>query len=104
MASEFKLSYTASEVNARLGRIDDLAKKSEVPSKMSELKNDSGFVTGSYVDSAVSSIESNLNDYALNSKVDRVRQEVITASNAYTDEQIESVLIYVNNMDIDALF
>ena len=45
-----------------------------------------------------------IGDYALNSKVDEVKLDAISASNAYTDEQIESVLIYVNNLDIDALF
>ena len=104
MASEFKLSYTASEVNERLGRIDELAKKSELPSKTSELTNDSRFVNENYVQSAISDVKSDLDDYALNSKVDEVKQEAINASNAYTDEQIESVLTYVNNVDIDALF
>ena len=45
-----------------------------------------------------------IGDYALNSEVNEVKLEAINASNAYTDEQIESVLIYVNNLDIDALF
>ena len=45
-----------------------------------------------------------IGDYALNSDVAQVKQEVINISNAYTDEQIESALIYVNNEDIEALF
>lgn len=45
MATEFKLSYTAAQVNEKLGQIDSLAKKSELPTKLSQLENDSGFVT-----------------------------------------------------------
>ena len=63
MATEYKLSYTASDINSKLGQIDDLAKKSEVPTKVSELDNDSGYLTEhqsleglateSYVDNAI---------------------------------------------------
>lgn len=45
MATEYKLSYTASEINNRLGEIDNLAKKNEIPTKTSDLTNDSGFIT-----------------------------------------------------------
>ena len=45
MMAEFKLSYTAAQVDERLGRIDILAKKNELPTKTSELVNDSGFLT-----------------------------------------------------------
>lgn len=45
MATEFKLSYTANEINSKLGEIDNLAKKSEVPTKVSDLTNDSGYLT-----------------------------------------------------------
>lgn len=53
MSTEFKLSYTAREIDTRLGRIDSLAKKSELPTKTSELTNDSGFATKSYVDDKI---------------------------------------------------
>lgn len=66
MATEYKLSYTASDINSKLGQINDLAKKSEVPTKVSELTNDSGYLTEhqsleglateSYVDSAITAI------------------------------------------------
>lgn len=46
MATEYKLSYTASEIDAKLNKIDSLAEKSEVPTKTSDLTNDSGFITG----------------------------------------------------------
>ena len=72
MATEFKLSYTASDINERLGRIDNLAKKSDIPSKLSELTNDSGFTTESYVNSAIANIdipEVDLKDYALKSEI-----------------------------------
>lgn len=66
MATEYKLSYTASDINSKLGQIDNLAKKSEVPTKVSELTNDSGYLTEhqsleglateSYVNSAIAAI------------------------------------------------
>lgn len=49
MANEFKLSYTASDINARLGRIDSLASKNELPTKLSDLINDSDFAAKNYV-------------------------------------------------------
>jgi hypothetical protein len=45
MATEFKLSYTGNEINEKLGKIDSLATKNEVPTKTSQLNNDSGFIT-----------------------------------------------------------
>ena len=45
MAIEFKLSYTGNEINEKLGKIDNLAEKSELPTKTSDLTNDSGFIT-----------------------------------------------------------
>jgi hypothetical protein len=50
MASEFRLSYTAADINEKLGKIDSFANKSELPSKLSELTNDKGFATEQYVD------------------------------------------------------
>ena len=44
--AEYKLSYTGAEVNSKLSQIDNLAKKSDVPTKTSQLTNDSGFITG----------------------------------------------------------
>lgn len=35
MATEYKLSYTASEINNKLGQIDNLATKSEVTTNVS---------------------------------------------------------------------
>lgn len=46
MATEYKLSYTATQIDEKLGKIDNLATKNEVPSKTSDLTNDSGFITG----------------------------------------------------------
>ena len=43
--SEYRLSYTAPEIDEKLGRIDSLAEKSEIPTKVSELTNDSKFLT-----------------------------------------------------------
>ena len=45
MATEYKLSYTGSEINEKLGKIDILAERSELPTKTSDLINDKGFLT-----------------------------------------------------------
>ena len=45
MATEYQLSYTGSEINQKLGVIDQKANKSEIPTKTSQLNNDSGFLT-----------------------------------------------------------
>ena len=47
MATEFRLSYTGAQINAKLGKIDSLAEKSELPTNISDLTNDSGFITQS---------------------------------------------------------
>ena len=58
MAQEFTLSYTASDINRRLGAVDDMVKSVNgiapnsagnvsitIPSKVSELTNDKGYLT-----------------------------------------------------------
>jgi hypothetical protein len=45
MAMEYKLSYTGSQINEKLNKIDSLAAKSEIPTKISQLTNDVGFIT-----------------------------------------------------------
>jgi hypothetical protein len=100
MATEFRLSYTAEDINMRLGKINSLAEKSELPKNTSDLINDSNFVTKDYVQDYAQPY----GDYALNANVIKVKQEAISESNAYTDEQIESALVYVDNADIEALF
>lgn len=56
MATEYRLSYTASEINNKLGKIDNFALKTEVPSKTSDLTNDSGFITENYVNAQIAAI------------------------------------------------
>lgn len=65
MANEFKLSYTASDINARLGRIDSLATKSELPKNVSDLVNDSDFATKNYIQN----YSQPKGDYALKSEI-----------------------------------
>lgn len=65
MANEFKLSYTAADINTRLGKIDSLANKSELPKNTSDLVNDSNFVTKNYVQDYAQPI----GDYALKSEI-----------------------------------
>ena len=45
MATEYKLSFTANQIDQKLGKIDSLAEKTELPTKVSQLENDSGFIT-----------------------------------------------------------
>ena len=45
MANEYKLSYTASEIDEKLGKVNNLAAKSEIPTNVSELTNDAGYLT-----------------------------------------------------------
>lgn len=65
MALEFKLSYTANDINNRLGKIDSLAEKRELPTKTSELINDSGFVNETYVQEYAQPV----GDYTLKSEI-----------------------------------
>ena len=41
MATEYRLSYTADDINKRLGKIDNLAEKNEIPNALSDLTQDS---------------------------------------------------------------
>ena len=45
MAIEYKLSYTASEIDEKLGKIDSKANISDIPTKVSELANDKNYLT-----------------------------------------------------------
>ena len=53
MATEYKLSHTAAQIDEKLKKIDNLAAKNDLPTKTSDLINDSGFTTENYVDSAI---------------------------------------------------
>lgn len=68
MATEYRLSYTASEIDRRLGKIDDLAEKSELPLKLSDLDNDRDFATKDDVKSYAQPI----GEYALKSDIPEV--------------------------------
>lgn len=65
MANEYRLSYTAADINTRLGKIDNLAEKSEMPTKTSDLINDSDFAVKSYVQN----YSQPKGDYALKSEI-----------------------------------
>lgn len=47
--AEYKLSYTAAQIDGKLKKIDTLAAKSDIPTATSDLTNDSGFATETYV-------------------------------------------------------
>ena len=43
--AEYKLPYTAVDIQERLGKIDNMAEKSHIPTKQSQLQNDTNFIT-----------------------------------------------------------
>lgn len=67
-AEQYKLSYTAEDINAKLGKIDTLAEKSDIPEKISDFENDSGFITEAYVRNYAQPV----GDYALKSDIKNV--------------------------------
>lgn len=57
--AEYKLSYTGAQINEKLGMVDVLSSKinnMEIPTKTSDLDNDNGFVTETYVNDIVAGI------------------------------------------------
>lgn len=85
MANEFKLSYTASDINTRLGKIDNLANKNELPTKTSDLINDSDFAAKNYVQDYIQNYAQPIGDYALKSEIPtdyltEIPEEYITES------------------------
>lgn len=53
MATEYKLSYTASQIDEKLGKIDNLATKASVETLSSEKANKSGLTLGVHTDGLV---------------------------------------------------
>ncbi len=49
MATEYRLSHTAAEIDRKLSKIDSLVERNELPTKISDLVNDFDFTTESYV-------------------------------------------------------
>lgn len=43
--ADYKLEFTGEEINQKLAKIDDLALRDEVPTTISQLTNDAGFIT-----------------------------------------------------------
>ena len=75
MGNEYKLSFKGSEVNERLGRIDKLALKSEIPTKVSQLTNDKEYLTQ----------HQSLDGYAKDSDVSGQINTHNTSTTAHTD-------------------
>lgn len=104
MATEFRLSYTAADINNRLGKIDILAEKTEVPTKTSELVNDSGFATESYVQGTANSAVSthNTETYAHNDirlliEGLTTRLNVLADSDDTTLDQMSEIVAYIKS-------
>ena len=116
MATEYKLSYTASDINSKLGQIDNLAKKSEVPTKVSELTNDSGYLTEhqsleglateSYVDNAISADvigQINVHNSSTLAHNDiRILIEQITTNKVSVSDIIDNLTTNVSNKPLSA--
>lgn len=116
MATEYKLSYTASDINSKLGQIDNLAKKSEVPTKVSELTNDSGYLTEhqsleglateSYVNNAISADvigQINVHNTSTLSHNDiRILIEQITTNKVSVSDIIDNLTTNVSNKPLSA--
>lgn len=74
---EYKSKYTGAEVEERLDRVDD------IPTKVSDLANDAGFLTEEYANS----------NFEEKGSVEKVSEEVIALSKKYDDlnEKIEGL-------------
>lgn len=74
---EYKSKYTGAEVEERLDRVDD------IPTKVSDLANDAGFLTAEYANS----------NFEEKGSVEKVSEEVIALSKKYDDlnEKIEGL-------------
>lgn len=67
MATEYKLSYAASEIDRRLGMVDDLNTQigninENIPAKVSDLENDSGFITSGEAERILSNTDKTLTE------------------------------------------
>lgn len=93
MAKEFKLSYTASEIDAKLGKIDSLASKDEIPSKISELTNDSEFATETYVNDKVSAVSILVGNTSVSEQI----STAISNSVADWNQTDEAAVNYIKN-------
>lgn len=87
MASVYKLSYTAKEIDEKLGKINNLAEKSELPTKISDLTNDSGYAT----ESDIQKYAQPKGDYALKSEIPAV-----------PDVPVQSINGQIGNVNLSA--
>ncbi len=80
--AEYKLSYTGAEVNEKLGMVDTLSSQVSslnIPTKTSELTNDSGFLT-SVPSEYVTETELTNKGYATQSSVNSLSEEIVDLS------------------------
>lgn len=80
--ADYKLNFTAAEIDSKLGKIDSLANKTDVPTKTSDLTNDSGFATQTYVQNYAQP----KGDYALRSELPEVPDAPVSSVNGQTGE------------------
>lgn len=71
--------------------MSEYALKTDIPTKTSELENDSGFVTSSDVEESLSAYQpiSGMNEYALNADIPTKTSELINDSGYITSSQID---------------
>lgn len=92
MANEFKLSFTAAQINTKLGEIDNLAKKAELPTNISDLMDDSAHRVVTDAEKAIwnakSDFSGNYND--LTNKPDIPSIDGL-ATETYVDNKISAI-------------
>lgn len=84
---EYRLSFTAEEIDEKLGKIDNLAEKSQIPSKLSELIDDKGYALKSEIP------EIDLSDYALSSEIP-IDYLTSIPENYVTEEKLDANFVY----------
>ena len=91
----FQLNYTGQEINEKLGRIDSLAKKSELPTKVSDLTNDAGFVTEEVVEAAITTHNASTSAHtdirtAIDAKADLSEGSIFIEGSGTTDSSAKT--------------
>lgn len=86
MATEYKLSYTATDINARLGKINQLSEN------VADLQNNINAVQGN-----VEQVQSNLEQHNISTTAHTdIRTEIITATSSLKEELLDGVAIEYN--------
>ena len=99
MATEYQLSYTARDIDEKLGKVDILSKdkadKTEIPQKTSELQNDSGFLSGADILNADGIIKQEVlpEGYPYEGTATVVHVTLDESNISYSDEQAPGAIL-----------